>query len=346
MGCEKSEWRCKMFFMRIAIVKLSALGDIVHSMIVLQFIKKYNKEIVIDWVVEETYKDLLEFHPDINQVHVINIRKAKKKKSFLLLLKELKKARNLGPYDSVIDMQGLIKSAIISKLIPANKTIGFDKDSIREKLASFFYSDKFNYGYSKNIIERNTALFEYTLNMSISKLQIQQKAPFLFPRSVKLNTKLSTFKKNIILIPGASHISKCYPPSKFAELTTLIDANFFVIWGNKEEKIMANKIKDLSNKVNVCGHLQLDSLMLLISKVDLVIGPDTGPTHIAWALNVPSITLFGPTPGRRNAYETSANRIIESDSKVNPMKINKGDLSIKNIDTGQISLVVSELLGH
>ena len=94
----------------------------------------------------------------------------------------------------------------------------------------------------------------------------------------------------------------------------MIDANFLVIWGNKEEKIMANKIKELSNKVNVCNQLELEALMLLISKVDLVIGPDTGPTHMAWAMNIPSITLFGPTPRYRNTYITEMNRIIESDS--------------------------------
>ena len=63
--------------MRIAIVKLSALGDIVHAMVVLQFIKKYNKEILIDWFVEESYKELLELHPDINKVHIVKIRKVK-----------------------------------------------------------------------------------------------------------------------------------------------------------------------------------------------------------------------------------------------------------------------------
>jgi heptosyltransferase I len=330
--------------MRIAIVKLSALGDIVHAMVVLQFIKSFDKEVTIDWMVDEAYKELLEQCPDINQVHRIKLKECKNKKSLVLLFNELKKLRKLGHYDIVIDMQGLIKSAIVSKLIPANKTIGFDKDSSRERLASVFYSDKFKYEYSKNVIERNAALVEFALNINISKLQIQHKDPFLFPKSLKLVDNLSTFKKNIILIPGASHIAKSYPASKFAELTTLFDANFLVIWGNKEEKIMANKIKELSNKVNVCNQLQLEDLMLLISKVDLVIGSDTGPTHIAWAMNIPSITLFGPTPGYRNTYQTSINRTVESDSKVDPLKINKADFSIQNIHVKEIFDIAKKLL--
>ena len=330
--------------MRIAIVKLSALGDIVHAMVVLQFIKSFNKEFSVDWMVDKAYKELLDQCPDINQVHIIKLKECKKKKSLGLLLNEFKKLRKLDPYDIVIDMQGLIKSAIVSKLIPSHKTVGFDKDSIRERLASVFYSDKLNYDYSNNVIERNVALIEFALNMSISKLQIQQKAQFLFPRSLKLVNNLSTFKKNIILIPGASHISKCYPPSKFGELTTLFDANFLVIWGNKEEQTMANKIKELSNKVNVCNQLQLEDLMLLISKVDLVIGSDTGPTHMAWAMNIPSITLFGPTPGYRNTFETIINRIIESDSKVDPCNIDKKDNSIKKIEVQKILKMSKELL--
>jgi heptosyltransferase I len=335
-----------MVFMRIAIVKLSALGDIVHAMSVLQFIKNYNNEILIDWVVEESYAELLELNPNINQIHLVNFKKAKKKKSFTILLSDLNKVRNLAPYDIVIDLQGLIKSALISKLIKSKKTIGFDKDSSREGIASFFYTDKFNFDYSKNVIERNYSLIDFALGLSIGKKQINSKVPFLFPSSNQLDIRLSKTKKNILLIPGASHISKCYPPSKFAKLTSLIDANFYVIWGNSDEKLMAKKIKELSPEVNICNKQSIDSLIFLISVVDLVIGPDTGPTHIAWALNVPSITLFGPTPGYRNTYQTSINRIIESESRVNPMKISKDDFSIENISIAEVALLAKELINR
>ena len=141
--------------MKIAIVKLSALGDIVQAMIVLQFIKKYKQAIEVDWVVEEQYKELLYFHPDINQVHIVNFKEAKKKKSLTLFITELRRIRLFGPYDLVIDMQGLIKSAIISGLIPSKSTLGFDRSSARESLASIFYNKTFKFGYHENVIERN-----------------------------------------------------------------------------------------------------------------------------------------------------------------------------------------------
>ena len=330
--------------MRIAIVKLSALGDIVHAMIVLQYIKKFNPKISIDWIVEERFQDLLKFNPHINKLHLVSLKNAKKNNSILSLLKELNKLRHYDQYDLVIDMQGLLKSAIISKLLPSKQIIGFDKYSTREKLASNFYNKKLSCPYEKNVIERNLALIAFALGTNFQKKKLINKTPFLFSTTKKLNTKLSESKKNILIIPGASNDSKRYPTAKLAELTQLFDAAFFVIWGSEEEKILACEIKDIAPNVNICSKLNLNSLIFLISKVDLVIGPDSGPTHISWALNVPSITLFGPTPGYRNTIETSMNRVIESNSKVNPLKIDQNDYSIETISVQEIVSTTRELL--
>ena len=190
--------------MKIAIVKLSALGDIIHAMVVLQFIKNHYPKIEIDWVVEKDFKELLEFHPDINKVHVVNIKKVKKKKSIYLLLNELRRVRKFGPYDLVIDLQGLIKSALITRMIPSDKTFGFDKYSARESLAANFYNQKFNLDYDKNIVERNVALISFALKIPIIEENIQKKIPFLFSNRTYFFKTLSNFKKNILLIPGAS----------------------------------------------------------------------------------------------------------------------------------------------
>jgi heptosyltransferase-1 len=238
-------------------------------------------------------------------------------------------------------MQGLIKSAIISKLIPSDKTVGFDKLSSRESLASIFYSSTFECAYDKNVIDRNLLLVEYALGASFDLQMIYKKELFLYSKEKILNNKV---KKNILLIPGASHESKRYSISKFAKLTELIDANFYITWGTQEEKNLAKKIKELSPKVFICNKLSIASLIGLISEVNLVVGADTGPTHIAWAVNVPSITLFGPTPGYRNTYTTKINKVIESNSRVNPFKIDKSDFSIKDIDVNDVVKISNELL--
>ena len=160
--------------MKIARVKLSAFGDIVHAMLVLQFIKRFNPKIEIDWIVEKKFKGILEYNPDINHIHVINLNNAKKQKSVNLLFRELKKLRKLKQYDLVIDMQGLIKSAIISKLIPSKSTIGYDKNSLREGLGSLFYTKKFNIDYGLNVIFRNTKLISKTKEKNVEVMDEEE----------------------------------------------------------------------------------------------------------------------------------------------------------------------------
>jgi heptosyltransferase-1 len=313
-------------------------------MIVLQFINKQYPKSAVDWFVEKRFIGVLENNPHINQIQQINFKSVKESKSFFLFWKELRKIRKLGKYDLVIDMQGLIKSALVARMIPSDMTLGFDKDSLRESLAAIFYDQKYKIDYAENVIERNLNLAGYALKFSFDKEDVLSKEVFLYPSQQFTFDHISSLKKNILLIPGASYPAKSYSIEKFVELTKQIDANFLTIWGSEKERIIANEINHLSSTVEVLEELSLDGLISLISQVDLVIGSDTGPTHMAWALNIPSITLFGPTPGYRNTYITSINKIIESRSKVNPSKINKNDYSISDISVGDIVKLAQELL--
>ena len=322
--------------MRIAIVKLSAIGDIIHSMVVLQFIKQKYPNSVIDWFVEDSLKGVLENNPHISNIQTIRFSEAKRKKSLVILINEITKLRKLKKYDFVIDIQNLIKSAVVARLIPSVRTIGLDKNSSRERLASIFYSEKYLIEHSMNVIKRNVTIISDSLKIQISHDDIINKSPFLFFNSFSFSDLISKKKPNILLIPGASFKSKIYPVSKYAQLSEKINANFIVVWGSSSEKKIAQQIKLLSPQVSITSKLSIDNLKALIASVDLIIGSDTGPTHMAWALNKPSITLFGPTPGYRNTYKTNINKVIESDSIVNPLNINKNDNSIKNIDVNEI----------
>ena len=330
--------------MKIVIIKLSALGDLVQAMVVLQFIKKINKKIIIDWVVEDCYKDLLMSHPDINKLHTLKLKKAKKNKSLKQAYRELKKVKNIGDYDIAIDMQGLLKSAIVTSFIQAKLKVGFDKNSTRESIAAIFYNKKLSINYSENIIVRNFSLVMHALDEKIESKKLYDKVPFLFSSNqFKLDDLLSN-KKNILLIVGASFESKCYPPEKLIEIIKSIDANYFVVWGNENENLIAQKIKSKVNSLNVLNKMSLNQLISVVNQMDLVIGPDTGPTHIAWGLNIPSITLFGPTSAYRNCLISNKNHAIESETEVNPFKINKNDFSIKNILVADIVKKSNKLL--
>ncbi len=330
--------------MRIAIVKLSALGDIIHAMSVLQFIKRHLPDSTVDWVVEEGFKDVLAGNPDINQILTVNIKRAKKEKSFKLLFQTLRKLKKLKKYDIVIDMQGLLKSAIVSSLIPSEKTFGFDKASLRERFATSFYSDTCQIKYAENVIKRNAFIVSSALGLIISHNDILNKQPFLHFNNSFKPYFLQNDRPNIAFVPGASFDSKVYPVENFGQLALALDANITLLWGNEKEKIMAEKIQQIAPEVTLSAQLSLGELKAFIGQMNLVIGGDTGPTHMAWALNIPSITLFGSTPGYRNTYLTKINKIIESNSKVNPNKINKDDMSIQTIEVDNITNTAKELL--
>ena len=329
---------------RIAIIKLSAMGDIIHAMVALQYIKRKYPNLQIDWFVESTFAPILENNPDINQIIKLDLKSIKKDKKEIINQIKLIKKYEKNSYDLVIDAQGLIKSAIVSFFLGKNR-VGFSKNSTREKLASFFYTKRVDIAYDKNAIERNVKILSQALNFEITKDDILNKKPFLFYKNENevIYEYLSKDKKNVLFVIGASWPSKMYSKEKFAKIINNLDENCLITWGNEAEKDIADFIANIS-KAKVLPKLDLNSLKAIMSKVDLVIGNDTGPTHMAWALNIPSITLFGNTPGYRNTYITNTNKIIESKSIVNPFKLDRNDFSIKEIDENEIINTAKGLL--
>ncbi len=326
--------------MKIAIVKLSSLGDIVHSMVVLQFIKKHYPESVIDWVVEKRFKGILENNPHINQIHTVNLNKFKRDKSLKLLFTEVSKARKFGQYDVVIDLQGLIKSAIVTKFISSRKKVGFDKSSIREALASFFYNQKVAISYEQNTIERYAKLTSEALRIKITKDDIMNKEFYLFSKSKFLIPQTPY----IVFVIGSTWQSRNYPKEKFTQVAQAIKKSCIVIWGSEEEKEKAEWMSSESNYIQVMPKLSLDDLKHVIDHASLLIGNDTGPSHMSWALNIPSIILFGPTPIERS-FQTPIHTVLSSNSKINHYKLDKNDFSIKEIKVNDIVKIAKALLG-
>ena len=326
--------------MKIAIVRLSALGDIIQSMVVLQFIKKKFPNSSIDWIVDSQFASILSGCNEIDNLIELNIKQIKKQKSFFLFYDVLRKLRRLEKYDKVFDFQGLIKSALVSRFIPAKERIGFDKNSIREKLASTLYSQKFSIPYEENVIMRYTGMINKFLKTNITKKDIDNKKSF-FKNTKHRNSSSST---SIVLVLGASFPSKIYPVEKYAEIANSMNARFIAIWGSDKERKMALKLVSISKNVTIAKKLSLNELKELISTADLVIGSDTGPTHLSWALNVPSITIFGSTPMERNCYRTRINLAIGAQKITNPFNIDRIDSSIREIDPKNIVKLATGLL--
>ena len=122
-----------------------------------------------------------------------------------------------------------------------------------------------------------------------------------------------------------------------------IKKSCIVIWGSEQEKEKAEWISSESDYIQVMPKLSLDDLKCVIGHASLLIGNDTGPSHMSWALNIPSIILFGPTPIER-AFQTPINTVLSSSSKINHYKLNKNDFSIKEIKVSDIVKIAKELL--
>ncbi len=321
--------------MKIVIIKLSAMGDIVHSMVALEFIKKRVPNITIDWVVEDNFKTILENNSNIANILPLNLKSIKKdKKKIFSEIKKLKRYSK-NQYDIVIDAQGLIKSAISARLI-ANKNstiIGFSQNSIREKIASKFYHKHISIDYSANTIDRNIKVICGALDIEVTPQEIIDKSRFLFFK--KEFTKIDFKSRYNIFVIGSTWESRNYPKEKFVEIANRLKITTYISWGSQEEHKKALWMQQQSTYIKALPKINLNELKEIIYHSNLLIGNDTGPTHIAWGLNRASITIFGPTPINR-IYITPINRAIKSKSKINHYKLDKNDYSIRDISVDEV----------
>jgi len=326
---------------KIAIVRLSALGDIIQSMIVLQFLREKFPNSTIDWFVDEKFSDIFKDVKYLDSVHILRLSEFKRNKSLLLIFDTIKYLRSFPKYDLVIDLQGLIKSALVSRFIPAKEYIGFNRGSLREPLSAYFYTRSFAIPYHENVVRRYSLLINNALGLNISDRSILKKKPFF---DYVPHRKIKNAELKIIIIVGASFASKIYPVESYAKVISSLDADFSIVWNTIKEKNLALRLNKINSRAEIAPKLSLIELKNFLSHADLVIGGDTGPTHMAWALNIPSITIFGSTPMSRNCFITKKNLAVSSDSVKNPYKIDKKDMSIKFIEPEKIISLASKLI--
>ncbi len=324
--------------MKIAIVRLTALGDVVHSAASIQFIKSALPDSEITWFVEEKFAPILKHNPQIDRIIPLNLHSLKKGFSPIKIKQILSTIRSSGEFDSVIDVQGLIKSAIVGRLA-GNNLHGLDRRSAKEGLASLLYSHRYRVDCSGIAPIRFASLIAQSLKIKIDEEMMAQKRAYLYFDPKKDRSDIDAYfdktRPNIIIITGASLESKTYPAKRWIEVIQgLKGVNTLLVAGSKKERIDAKKIADAAFS-RLLPPLDLDTLKYVISRADLILGGDTGPSHIAWAMNRPSILLFGSTP-RTMMFETEQNIAICSDTPIKPCRFDKSDRSIASIPPGLI----------
>ncbi|GAA8773381.1 lipopolysaccharide heptosyltransferase I [Helicobacter pylori] len=332
--------------MKIAIVRLSALGDIIVSAVFLAAIKERFTNAQIEWFVDERFGAILEHSPYIDKLHPIALKSALTTFNPLKIFKLFKSLRAYE-YDIIIDMQGLIKSALITQMLKAPKKVGFDYASAREGLSAFFYSQKVSIAYNEPVLKRNFTLLSHALNLpkkEISEGLSSRSKVFSYQDSPKIDAlNLNKNKPKILFVLETSKINKTYPIERFKELALALE-NFQIclLWHASEDKATAlyGALKN-QRDVLLLPKLTLNEVKALLFKMDVIIGGDTGITHLAWALQKPSITLYGNTPMERFKLESPINVSLTGNSNAN---YHKKDFSIQNIEPKKIKECVLNIL--
>jgi heptosyltransferase-1 len=284
------------------IVKLSSLGDIIHSLIVPPLLVEF-KGRQISWVVDNDFREILEDNPYISQIIPVRLREAKRKKDWQLLTEEVDKLRKFK-FPVVYDLQGLLKSGVITFFISqwkGGERIG--QTPARERIAELFYTQKVPVRADWVAAERYMAVAGvYDREFLLNHPPLVGYKYYPFP-------ELSPGKKSVAFIIGSTWECRKLPIETWWEIGRGLKGwNIIIPYYGEEEKKYGERI--LEKVEGTLVNYPLGKLKALLSKVDLIIGHDTGPVFIGWANNIPNIILYTCTY-RNKILENRYTRSVE-----------------------------------
>lgn len=288
----------------VLVVKTSSMGDVIHTLPALTDATAAIPGIRFDWVVEESFSEIPAWHPAVDQVIPVAVRRWRK--SLIQTWKsgewqQFKKRIGASNYDAVIDAQGLLKSAFLAGKANGPR-FGLDKYSAREPIASRFYQFPQSIAREQHAVERVRQLFAKSLAYVLPKRPGQ----FLLDKN--------KFPKGLIKAPyvvfihGTTWPTKHWPENYWCELAQHVNqAGFHVVlpWGNDNEKARAERIASASSQATVLPKLSLAEVAGVICEAQAAVAVDTGLGHLTAALEIPAVSLYGPTsPIKVGAYGT------------------------------------------
>lgn len=283
--------------MKILIIKTSSMGDIIHCLPVIADIRAHLPEARIDWVVEESFVDIPRMHAGINQITPVSIRRWRKQLFSKKTWAEISAFKHsLAEYDAVIDCQGLTKSALIS-LLTKGVRHGFDWRSGRDSFASVFYAKKHPVSLKQDAVARNRALVAQALGYAKPSTAPDYGISSHRPATrMDIGSQTDANMRNYVLaLHGTSRDSKLWPTSHWIALGKALaekNLNLMLPWASDAELNRANEIAQNLSNVKVLPKLGIAQLAPIISQAQAAIGVDTGLTHLAAALNIPTIAIY------------------------------------------------------
>lgn len=290
--------------MRVLVIKLTSMGDVIHALPALTDAKQYIPEIEFDFVVEESFQEIptWHFHAGVKKVIPVATRRWRKNivRSRKEILTTIKSLRN-EPYDAIIDAQGLLKSALIGAFARGARH-GYDKQSIREPLATKLYQCAHNIDRSAHAIDRIRMLFSQALGYEgqIEKLLGSQVNYGLRIEEIPHQSHHAIPESEmpyVVFLHGTTWLAKEWPEENWVALANKVSKthSVYVPWGNEFERKRAERIAKESENIVVLPKLNLSTLAHVIASSQAVVAVDTGLGHLSASLSIPTISIYGPT---------------------------------------------------
>ena len=318
--------------MNILIVKMSAIGDVIHTLPALNAIRRHHPGAQITWLVEEDASALVQGHPALDRV-LVSKRKRwteglkgpapwSKVKEIYRFMQELRDTR----YDLILDFQGLLKSGVLIALSRGRRKVGFGKGMEHQELSYLFLNERIPaVDMDNHALLRSMMLLDA---IGIPSADVEYNLPVLAKHREHVNNLLrqqgiENSKLLVAINPMAKWDSKLWDQAKFAELADKLVREYqagVVFTGTQSDETTIQKIisKMETRAVTLAGETTLITLAALYEKTDFVVSTDTGPMHIAAAVGTPVVALFGPTAPWRTGPFGSGHQIIRVELECSP----------------------------
>ncbi len=319
--------------MRVLIVKLSAFGDIIHSLSVLDYFKEYSEEnftgVELHWLIEKEWSPILKDHPGVHNIIQTNTKRWRKSPFSRETRQEISAfwSRLRGNrYDLVIDINGLIRSAVLARITRAGLRIGFSEDSAfsREKYSSYLLDRTFSVP-SGHVVDQTIGLLERALGMKIGRtinpcLPLNNKAASGAKRALARKGLLPD--RFAIITAGGGWETKMLDADLVAKFCDYVDQHGVrpvLSWqGETERKRVEDITRFTGCEVKEIGNLPVDVFIEVLRLARIVVGPDTGTVHAASAVETPTVSYYGPSSAGYSGPRRRSDRALQISPSCGP----------------------------
>jgi lipopolysaccharide heptosyltransferase I len=287
---------------KFLIVRLGSLGDVVHAIPVAAALRERFPSSRIDWLVDPRYVELLEHVRGIDAP--IPVRLGRRPLAAMSMLKALRRVS----YTAALDLQGLVKSAMLARAVGAWRTIGFPRAHLREPMARHFYSETPEPAEHTHVVHKNLSLLT-----PLGAREVQPSFPIEVPVT-PVAEEIASRGPYAVINPGAAWPNKRWAPQRFgdvaAALRDRLGIRSLVAWGPGERALASAVVSASDGAADLAPATTVSDLLGVSRVAKVMISGDTGPLHLAAAVGTPVVALFGPTLAWRNGPWSPADTVL------------------------------------